>query len=80
MDAFTGSLKLVSFANPPRGWASCDGQNMPISQNPVLYSLLGVTYGGDGTTTFHLPDLRGRTPVHVGTRRTDGVSYSMGQT
>ena len=51
----------------PRGWAMCDGQLLPISQNTALFSLLGTTYGGDGRTTFGLPDLRGRVPVHPGT-------------
>ena len=51
---------------PPRGWADCDGQLISISSNDALFSLLGTTYGGDGRTTFGLPDLRGRVPVHVG--------------
>ncbi|WP_010139363.1 phage tail protein [Oceanicola sp. S124] len=57
---------MVGFNLPPFGWAFCDGQIMPINQNQSLYSILGTTYGGDGVTTFALPDLRGRTPVHVG--------------
>ncbi|MCF7567467.1 tail fiber protein [Sabulilitoribacter arenilitoris] len=52
----------------PRGWAFCDGQLLPISQNPALFSLLGTNYGGDGRTTFALPDLRDRTPIHLGNK------------
>ena len=63
---FLSELRLMSFVFPPRGWAHCDGQHLPINQNQALYALLGVTYGGDGNTIFGLPDLRGRTPVHVG--------------
>lgn len=65
-EPFLGEIKIVGFNFAPRGWAYCDGQILPINQNQSLYSLLGTTYGGDGRTTFALPDLRGRTPVHVG--------------
>ncbi|MCB2154814.1 tail fiber protein [bacterium] len=65
-EPFLAEIKLVGFNFPPRGWATCDGQILPINQNQSLYSLLGTTYGGDGRTSFGLPDLRGRTPVHVG--------------
>jgi len=63
---FLGEIKVLSFAFPPKGWAFCDGQLLPINQFQALFSLLGTTYGGDGRTTFALPDFRGRTPVHVG--------------
>ena len=64
----------------PRNWALCDGQILPINQNQSLYSLLGTTYGGDGRTTFALPDLRGRTPLHFGTSTAPGaVNHSQGQ-
>ncbi|MBB4663771.1 microcystin-dependent protein [Conexibacter arvalis] len=66
---FLGELRLMSFAFPPRGWALCNGQTLQINQNQALYALLGVTYGGNAQTTFNLPDLRGRVPIHVG----DGV-------
>lgn len=66
MDPFIGQIILVAFGFPPRGYALCDGQLMQISQNQALFSLLGTTYGGDGLTTFALPDLRGRTARHVG--------------
>ena len=65
-EPFLAEVKMVGFNFAPRGWAFCDGQILPINQNQSLYSLLGTTYGGDGRTTFALPDLRGRTPVHVG--------------
>ena len=66
-EPFLGDIALFGFNFPPRGWAQCDGQILPINQNQSLYSLLGTTYGGDGRTTFALPDLRGRTPMHFGT-------------
>jgi microcystin-dependent protein len=65
-EPFLGEIKIFAFNFPPRGWAQCDGQILPINQNQSLYSLLGTTYGGDGRTSFALPDLRGRTPFHVG--------------
>jgi len=71
-EPFLAEVRIVGFNFAPRGWAFCDGQILPINQNQSLYSLLGTTYGGDGRTTFALPDLRGRTPIHVG--RSDGGS------
>jgi microcystin-dependent protein len=65
-EPFIGELRIVSFNFPPRGWARCDGQLLPINQNQALFALLGTTYGGDGQVNFGLPDLRGRMPVHVG--------------
>ncbi|MBR9764904.1 MAG: phage tail protein [Rhodobacteraceae bacterium] len=65
-EPFLGEIRMVGFNFPPRGWAFCDGQILPIAQNQSLYSILGTTYGGDGISTFALPDLRGRTPVHKG--------------
>ncbi|HTG94128.1 MAG TPA: tail fiber protein [Pyrinomonadaceae bacterium] len=65
-DAFTGEIRMVGFDYPPRGWAFCDGQLLPIAQNTQLFSLLGTKYGGDGASTFALPDFRGRTPIHQG--------------
>lgn len=65
-EPFLAEVKIVGFTFPPRGWAFCDGQILPIAQNQSLYSLLGTIYGGDGRTSFALPDLRGRTPVHWG--------------
>lgn len=63
---FLGEIKIFSFNFPPRGWALCDGQVLPINQNQALFSILGTTYGGDGRTNFALPDLRSRIPVHIG--------------
>ncbi|OCW56913.1 phage tail protein [Hoeflea olei] len=65
-EPFLAEVKIIGFNFPPRGWAYCDGQILPINQNPSLYSLLGTNYGGDGRATFGLPDLRGRTPIHTG--------------
>lgn len=64
-EPFLAEIKIVGFNFAPRGWAFCDGQILPINQNQSLYSLLGTTYGGDGRTSFALPDLRGRVPIHV---------------
>ena len=63
---FIGEVAWVPYNFAPRGWASCDGQILPINQHPALFSLLGTTYGGDGRTTFALPDVRSRTMLHVG--------------
>ncbi|MBD3243816.1 MAG: phage tail protein [Chitinivibrionales bacterium] len=65
-DGFIGEIRMFAGNFAPRGWAFCDGQLLPISQHTALFSLLGTTYGGDGSTTFGLPDLRGRVPVHPG--------------
>ena len=65
-EPFLAEVKMVGFNFAPRGYAQCDGQLLPISQNQALFALLGTTYGGDGRTTFALPDLRDRTPVHNG--------------
>ena len=62
----------MSFNFPPKGWALCNGQFLPINQNQALFSLLGTMYGGNGQTTFALPDLRGRVPIHVGAGFTQG--------
>lgn len=73
-EPYLGEVKLISFAFPPRGWAECNGQLLPINQNQALYSILGTTYGGNGVTNFALPDLRGRLPVHVGSGLVPGQS------
>ena len=64
---FVGEIRLFAGSFAPQDWAFCDGQLMSIAQNDVLFSLIGTTYGGDGQTTFALPDMRGRIPVHMGT-------------
>ncbi|MDD5271934.1 MAG: tail fiber protein [Methylovulum sp.] len=77
-EPFVGEIRMVGFNFPPRNWALCDGHTLPINQYQALFALLGVTYGGDGHTTFGLPDLRGRVPVNQGTG--PGLStYVMGQ-
>ena len=63
---FLGEIKIISWNYAPKGWAFCNGQSLPINQNQALFSLLGTTYGGNGQTTFALPDFRGRIPLHVG--------------
>jgi microcystin-dependent protein len=65
-------IRLMSFGFPPKGWALCDGQLLPINQNQALFSLLGTTFGGDGRVNFGLPDLQGRVPLHVGDGHTLG--------
>jgi microcystin-dependent protein len=71
-EPFLSEIRMMSFVFPPKGWALCNGQFLPINQNQALFSLLGTTYGGDGQTTFALPDLRGRTPIHMGQSHTLG--------
>ena len=66
-EPFVGEIKLFALNFNPRGWLACNGQLLSIQQNAALFSLLGTTYGGNGTTNFALPDLRGRAPVHYGT-------------
>lgn len=63
---FLGEIKIISFNFAPRGWALCNGQFLPINQNQALFAILGTTFGGNGQTTFALPDFRGRAPLHVG--------------
>jgi microcystin-dependent protein len=65
-EPFLGEIKVISWNFPPKGWAFCNGQLLPINQNQALFSILGTTYGGDGRTTFALPNLQGRSPLHVG--------------
>lgn len=71
-EPFLSEVRLMSFSFPPKGWALCNGQLLPINQNQALFSLLGTTFGGDGRVNFALPDLRGRAPVHVGSGHTLG--------
>ena len=65
-EPFLAEIRIMSFNFAPRGWALCNGQLLPINQNQALFSLLGTTYGGNGQTTFALPNLQGRVPIHVG--------------
>src|SRR5712691_11839826 len=69
-EPFIAEIKIISWNFPPKGWAFCNGQLLPINQNQALFSILGTTYGGDGRQTFGLPNLQGRMPVHVG----DGIA------
>lgn len=70
---FMGEIRVMSFNFPPKGWAQCNGQLLPINQNQALFSLLGTNYGGNGQTTFGLPDLRARVPVYT------GLGFTLGQ-
>jgi microcystin-dependent protein len=72
-EPFLSEIRIMSFVFPPKGWALCDGQLLPINQNQALFSLLGTTYGGDGRVNFALPDLRSRVPIHMGS------GFSLGQ-
>jgi len=71
-EPFLSEIRIMSFGFPPKGWALCDGQLLPINQNQALFSLLGTTYGGDGRVNFALPDLQGRVPIHMGAGHTEG--------
>lgn len=72
-EPFLSEIKIVSFNFPPKGWALCNGQLLPINQNQALFALLGTTYGGNGQTNFALPNLRGRVPIHF------GAAHSLGE-
>lgn len=69
---FIGEMRIVAFNFAPKGWALCNGQSIAIQQNKALFSVFGTTYGGDGTLNFNLPDMQGRTPIHVGNGYTTG--------
>jgi len=71
-EPFLSEIKIVSFNFPPKGWALCNGQLLPINQNQALFALLGTVYGGNGQTNFALPNLRGRVPIHEGSGHTLG--------
>jgi microcystin-dependent protein len=71
-EPFLSEIRMMSFGFAPKGWALCNGQLLPINQNQALFSLLGTTFGGDGRVNFGLPDLRGRTSIHVGSGHTLG--------
>ncbi len=72
VEAYAGEIRLFANAYAPRGWALCDGQLLPIEEYPVLFALIGTTYGGNGITTFALPDLRGSLPVGADADRAPG--------
>ena len=71
-EPFLSEIRIMPFVFAPKGWALCNGQLLPINQNQALFSLLGTTFGGDGQTTFALPNFQGRTPIHVGNGHTLG--------
>ena len=71
-EPFLGEIKIISWNYAPKGWAFCNGQFLPINQNQALFSLLGTMYGGNGQTTFALPDFRGKVPIHLGDGFTQG--------
>jgi microcystin-dependent protein len=73
-EPYIGEIRMVGFNFAPAGWAFCDGRLLPIAENDALFTLIGTTYGGDGQTTFALPDLRGRLPLHQGNSHTIGES------
>jgi microcystin-dependent protein len=78
-DQYLGEIRMFSGNYAPEGWAFCNGQTLQINQNEALYSLLGTTYGGDGKSTFALPDLQGRIPLHMGTNPASGTNYLLAQ-
>jgi microcystin-dependent protein len=78
MTAYVGEVRMFAGNFPPNGWAFCDGQLLPISENDVLFQLIGTTYGGDGQSTFGLPNLQSRVPMHMGTGP-DGITYQMSE-
>src|SRR5215211_3442329 len=73
-EPFLAEIRIMSFVFPPKGWALCNGQLLPINQNQALFALLGTTFGGNGQTNFALPDLRGRVPIH-----TEGNFHTLGE-
>lgn len=79
MDQYIGEIRMFGGNYAPEGWAFCNGQIISITQNEALYSLIGTTYGGDGQSTFSLPDLRGRIPLHQGQNPHTGTTYHTGQ-
>lgn len=77
-EPYVGEIRIFAGNFPPNGWMFCEGQTLPISENEVLFQLIGTTYGGDGTTTFNLPNLASRIPIHMGTGP-DGTTYQLGE-
>lgn len=75
---FLGEIRITGFNFAPRGWVMCNGQTLQINQNAALFSLIGTYYGGDGTSTFQLPNLQGRAPLHQGSAKYGGT-YTLGE-
>src|SRR6186997_2836433 len=78
MSPYVGEIRMFAGNFAPNGWMFCEGQTLPISENDVLFQLIGTTYGGDGEETFNLPNLASRVPIHMGTGP-DGTTYQMGE-
>lgn len=78
MAPYVGEIRMFAGNFPPNGWMFCEGQTLPISENEVLFQLIGTTYGGDGEETFNLPNLASRVPMHMGTGP-DGTTYQIGE-
>ena len=76
---YVGEIRIFAGNFAPAGWMFCDGSTLAISENETLFQLIGTTYGGDGETTFNLPDLRGRVPVHQGTDSATGSTFTLGE-
>ncbi|MFX3634803.1 MAG: phage tail protein [Candidatus Pristimantibacillus sp.] len=76
---YVGEIRIFAGNFAPVGWMFCEGQAMPISENSTLFNLIGTTYGGDGQSTFNLPDLRGRVPIHQGTGPGQSITHTMGE-
>lgn len=79
-DPYIGEIRMFGGNFAPAGWAFCDGQLMPISENDALFTLIGTTYGGDGQETFGIPNLQSRAPIHQGTNPTSGTTFIVGET
>jgi microcystin-dependent protein len=77
--SYVGEIRLFAGSFAPAGWSFCDGGLLPISENETLFVLIGTTYGGDGESTFGLPDLRGRVPIHHGTNPQTGITFTPGE-
>ncbi len=76
---YVGEIRMFAGNFAPNGWMFCEGQLLPISENEVLFQLIGTTYGGDGQETFNLPNLQGRVPIHQGTSTSSGTTYQIGE-
>ncbi len=77
-EPYIGEIRMIGFSFPPNGWMLCQGQTLPISENDALFTLIGTTYGGDGQSTFNLPNLQSRVPIHMGTGP-DGTTYQLAE-
>jgi microcystin-dependent protein len=77
-EPYVGEIRMFAGSFAPAGWMTCEGQQLPISENEILFQLIGTMYGGDGESTFNLPNLASRVPVHMGTGP-DGITYQIGE-